>query len=136
MGEWFKWLRSKLKLSRLAFWRKPTPVAVPVAPIAKPAAIVGEKFLENYQALYADFQAHFVRYIRDDNPPPLDDDPETYARRKALYWRNFSHEDIGRIAGEWLLEKRFFISNFSIADDKGCKFVNKFYTDQNGKTIK
>jgi len=107
MGEWFKRLWNRLGLSRLAFWRKPTPVAPPIAFPVKPTEIVGEKFLEDYQALYADFQAYFVRYIRDDNPPPFDDDPETYARRKALYWQNFEQDEIGRIAGEWLLQKGF-----------------------------
>ena len=132
MSEWFKWLRSKLKLSRLAFWRKPTPVAVPVAvpiaPIAKTTTTVDEKILEDYQMLYADFQAKFVRHIRDDTTMPLDDDPEAYARRKALYWKNLTQDDIAHIGNEWASEKRRYFSNISNISD--------YYTGQNGKAIK
>ena len=58
-------------------------------------SVVGSRLLDSYQAEYVEFQAQFLRRIRD--------------KPDALFWKDFSGEDIGRIAGEWSYRKHWFI---------------------------
>lgn len=79
MIKWFKGL-----WARLTFWRQPPKVVAP-----KPSVIIGEDYLKGYQSLYKDFQGQFVGRIR--------------ANPDALYWQSMSIEEIGVIAGDWVL---------------------------------